>query len=186
VDTVQQITVGSFAPNAGNDAPPRRIESAPALASAGLTADDVPGLTRRYLAQSQGAASDALPLALSRGYWATDDGPEKAIDSLRTFLAADAAQATFAALTPSVLAPAFNCVPTDVQDLGAQGIGDGDDLSTWNCVDASGAAETFYAEIFHSGRVVGAVIAINPPGDGRQTVTTWAQSIVTRLTTLAQ
>jgi DMSO/TMAO reductase YedYZ molybdopterin-dependent catalytic subunit len=186
VDDVQRITVGSFGQNAGNSAPPQQVESAPALAAAGLSADDLPGLTRRYLAQSQGAASAALPLALSRGYWATDDGPEKAIDSLRTFLAADASRSTFAALTPSVLAPAFNCAPTDVQDLGAQGIGDGDDLSSWDCVDASGAPEQFYAEVFYSGRVVGAVIAINPPGAGGQTVTTWAQSVAARLATLAQ
>jgi hypothetical protein len=73
-----------------------------------------------------------------------------------------------------------------VQDLGAQGIGDGDDLSSWDCVDASGAPEQFYAEVFYSGRVVGAVIAINPPGAGGQTVTTWAQSVAARLATLAQ
>lgn len=186
VDNVQHITVGSFAQNAGNAVPPPQVESAPALAAAGLTADDVPGMTRRYLAQSQGAASDALPLALSRGYWAADNGPAKAIDSLRTFLAPDAARSTFSALTPAVLAPAFNCGPTDVQDLGAQGIGDGDDLSSWSCLDAQGAPETFYADVFYSGRVVGAVIAIDPSGAGGETVADWARNIAARLATLAQ
>ena len=186
VDSVQTITVGTLAPSVATPAPQPSIDSATGLAARGLADADLPGMTPRYVALSEGASSAALPDATYRGYWAADGTTAKAIDSLRTFSSVEAAQDAFASLTPQTLALALGCAPSSLIDAGARGVGEADDGSSWRCVDNLGEAETLFGEVFRQGRVVVSVVAVNPSDDGDTIVTGWAASISARLAALPQ
>ena len=181
VNSVQSITVGTFAPSAAAPALPQSIDRAAGLASVALGDGDLPGMTPRYFSLNEGASNAALPVATFRGFWSADGSTARAIDSLRAFGSVDVAQAAFATLPPRLLSLAFGCTPDNVQDAGPRGVGDGDDASSWHCVDAFGNGESFYADVFLHGRVVVTVIAVDPPGDGAETVTAWAHTIDARL-----
>lgn len=188
VPAVQRITVGTVGDLSDlPSAPPTAdIDDAAGLAQVALSSADLPGLVPQYVGLATGSASDQLPIAVYRGYWAAPDATTRALISLRTFASADVASAGYQ-LTLAVLPQAFACTVQESQDLGALSVGDEDHLLSWSCDDFLGSPATFSASIFRRGRVVAAVVAVQGQNaDASETVTGWARALDAKLAAVAR